>query len=268
MPVLSLQEISSKDVNLGMTGSLSEAYHCLDFSTLEQALDSLDLFVSHRVDLSSELEVSLLLHNLSHPYESVPSLLALGRVSGGRWAELCCHFLFESDAFPLGERESLVELTERNHDFDGLVVLVILKEEMDGLLHNLGVIALLDPSGNILNHISKVVLNCQVHCSLAVSSSAEELDGFIMLALSLEVLGRLNHVLLARLQTHGHYLLVEAIHLGEADGVVEALGFGEVEDGLSEVMILLIVTSEVETGAGIVGVKGDLQSTLGVAHHA
>ena len=56
--------------------------------------------------------------------------------------------------------------------------------------------------------------------------------------------------------------------LGQADGVVEALGLGVVDDGFSDVLGLLVVTGQMEASLWVVGFEGDLQSVLDISNHA
>lgn len=60
---------------------------------------------------------------------------------------------------------------------------------MDALFQDFRIIAFLNACRNVFNHIGKVVLNSKVHRLLAVSTSAVQLDSFVVLSFELKVIG-------------------------------------------------------------------------------
>jgi len=121
--------------------------------------------------------------------------------------------------------EGLVKVSEGDHDLNGLVELSVLHQEMNTLLQDFWVVTFLDARRDVLDHISEVMLDSNVHGLLAVSTSAEELDGFVVFTFGLEVLGRLNHVLLTGLQTHSHNFLIIVVFFCKSDRLVKTLRF-------------------------------------------
>ena len=166
-----------------------------------------------------------------------------------------------------GDLEGLVKVTEGDHDLNGLVELSVLHKEMHTLLQDLWVVTFLDAGRDVLDHISEVVLDSKVHCLLAVSTSAEELDGFVVLTLGLEVCSGLDHVLLTGLQAHGHNFLIIVVVLCKSDRVVKTLGFRVVNDSLSDVLALLVMPGQMEACLGITGFESDLKCVLNVTDH-
>ena len=188
VPVLILQEVTSKLVDLNLTSSLSESNDSLDLSALDQALDTLERLISHGIDLGSQLEVSLFLDNLGNPHENLNPLLLLDNVLSSWWAQFHGHFLFESDCLLLCNSQSLVKVAQRDHNLNSLIELAILHQEVDALFEDFGVVSLLSTSRDVLDQISEVVLQSKVQSLLSVSTSGVKLNSFIMLALGLEVL--------------------------------------------------------------------------------
>jgi len=74
MPVLVLKEIARKHIHLRVSCVGCEANHCLYISRLKQTLDTLHLLVGHRVDLSTQLELTLLLNELGQTHEDIDSV--------------------------------------------------------------------------------------------------------------------------------------------------------------------------------------------------
>jgi len=60
---------------------------------------------------------------------------------------------------------------------------------MNTLLEHFGIIAFLDASGNVFDHVGEVVLNGKVHRFLTVATSAVQLHGFVVLSFGFEVIG-------------------------------------------------------------------------------
>lgn len=70
------------------------------------------------------------------------------------------------------------------------------------------------------------------------------MHGLLEVALGLEVFSAVDHERWPGLQSEGHELGVQSEVLGEADGVVEALGDGVVMDGLLNFVDALQVTRQ------------------------
>lgn len=146
MPVLILQEVTSKLVDLNLTGSLSESDDSLNLTALDQAFDTLERLISHGIDLGSQLEVSLLFDNLCNSHEDLNPMLLLLHVLSSRWAQFHGHFLFESNCLLLCDSQSLIEVAQRDHDLNSLIELAVLHEEVDALLEDFGIVSFLSTS--------------------------------------------------------------------------------------------------------------------------
>ena len=123
MPVLTLKEITSKNVNFGLTSCVSEPDDSFHISTLEKTFESLHFFISHSVNLGSEFEVSLFLHQLSDSHTSLNSdLLRVEVVSSGR-DELHHGLFFDLNVPLLSEFESFGVVSKTDHYLDSFLVL-------------------------------------------------------------------------------------------------------------------------------------------------
>ena len=143
MPVLILQEVTCKLVDLNLTGSLCESDDSLDLTALDQALDTLERLISHGINLGSQLEVSLLLDNFGYSHEDLNPLLLLLHVLSSWWAQFHGHLFLESDGLLLCNTQSLIKVSQRDHDLNGLVELAVLHEEMNALLKDFGIVSFL-----------------------------------------------------------------------------------------------------------------------------
>lgn len=120
--------------------------------------------------------------------------------------------------------KGLFEVSELDHNFDGFLVLSILEEELNTGLEGLLIVWVIsrDLLGwKVVNR--DVVAHSQIHGLLLVATPHVERDSLVELALPLEVLPTLHHILLARYQTHGHDLLIIPALLCKADSMMQSL---------------------------------------------
>jgi hypothetical protein len=85
------------------------------------------------------------------------------------------------------------------------------------------------------------VLERQIHGASLIATLGVELDCLIKFTLLLEVLRTLDHDWLGTLKGHGQYLLVIPTGLGKSDGVVQSGRLAVVDNGLTDVVLLLVV---------------------------
>lgn len=74
MPVLILQEVTSQNINLGVSCICCKGDHSLYICRLKQTFDTFHFLVSHGVDLGTKFELTLLLHKFSQSQEDVEAL--------------------------------------------------------------------------------------------------------------------------------------------------------------------------------------------------
>ena len=96
------------------------------------------------------------------------------------------------------------------------------------------------------------VSHSKLHRFFLVSTSHKKRYGLVKFSLSLKIGSRLHHNWFARLQTHGHNFLIVTIFLCQSNSVVQSLGFRVINDGISCVILRLIVPCQMETSLRII----------------
>ena len=172
MPILVLEEVTCENVHFRLPGILRKVCDSLNVSRLQQTLNALDLFISKSVYLRAKLEVVLHLHQLGESQQYLFTLLSLSWIANCcRRNQLLSHFFLEVHLVSLSKIERLRIITQVDQNLDSLVHLVIVKQELDALLHCLGVIIVVSTSSDVLSCQLDPVLHCKLHGFLLVASS-------------------------------------------------------------------------------------------------
>jgi len=98
-------------------------------------------------------------------------------------------FFFKGNAMLLSQMQCVINFSKRHHHFNCFIVLFVLKKELNAGSKYFWVIFSRYITGNILDQMSVVILNGNIHSLLLIPTSAIQSDCFIEFAFFLKVGG-------------------------------------------------------------------------------